>query len=490
MKNLLSIEIRDKSICYVYLKEDRKSELVVDELPLEEISPVAISDLINKLIKEKGFSPSCIFFSLFRKDILIHQLTLPKMTREEAEEVILGEIEKVPAFSEREYEYVYSLFNLDEKRIRIIFSAVPREIIEAIIEGTKATKIPLEGIEIAPLNILNLLYSLSDNKTDEALIVLDDKVSYVMISFKKECRIFYVAGVGLEDFFFKGKIDNLTFVNWIEELKRIFKSYCIEYKKEDIDKIWLIWDEDRAPLLNQLLTKEIKKEVKKIEIAKLINISQEEFNSIYLGTVAPVISYLRNYSSEFHFERFLREIKLQKVIKKGGLFLLIYLAVVGFILGNVILAFQLNITKEKKRLKELENKIKTLEKETATLKKRRDEYLRIKENLLRQAFYVRKLNRISWSKVFGEIAENLPDDVSLSSFSVSESGRVNFNGEIFCIEAVSELMHKINHLSVLENPRFEFLRESKMEGKRIFKFSVSAELRKKKIKDNKDEKKE
>ena len=483
---LLSIGISNQEIYYALLK---KRELLLGREPLSEFTSAAFAQLIEKIVKENNISPSKIFFSIFREDTLIHQLTLPKMSKEEVEEVIRGEIERLPAFAEKEYKYIYSLFNLDERRIRVIFCALSQEIIEAIIEGVKKIKTPLESIEIAPLNFLPLVYKLTDGKKDGALVVLDGKISYVVVFFGKECRLFYSAGVGIDDFFFKGKMDNLTFSNWVEELKRIFKSYCVEYKKESVERIWLVWDEEKAPLLDQILSKEIGKEVEKIDITEEIKVSQEEFNSFYLGAVSPIISYLKKYHHRFPFEAFLREIKLKRALKKGSLLFLAYLIIVGFLLGNMMSIFRTKAEKEKKRLKEISSKITRLEKQTQELRKRREEFLRIRENLLRQAFYVRRLNRVSWSKVFGEVAENLPRNLALSSFSVSEKGEVKFRGESFKIESIAELMHKIDHLTVLKDAKFDFLRESKIEDKKIFNFGILAQLRREPLELKKNEKK-
>lgn len=480
--SFLSIGIGNEEVYYALLK---KKDLLIGKESLSQLTSSAFAQLIEKIIEEHNITPSKIFFSIFRDDVLVHQLTLPKMSRAEAEEVILGEVEKIPSFSDKEFDYVYSLFDMDNKRSRVIFSAVFQDIIKAIIETAKSINIPLENIEIVPLNILALLYNLTRNDSDEALVVLDEKVSHVMVFFNQKCRLFYTAGVGIGDFFFKGRMDNLTFSNWIEELRRIFKSYCMEYKKEDVNRVWLIWDEDKAPLLDQLLSKELGKEVKRIDISALIDVSlKEEFNPIYTGVVSPIISYLKNYRSEFHFERFLREIKIKRVIKKGALFLVIYSLVVGGILGSLIFTFFTKTKEEKKNLKRMETKIKRLKKKTEELRRKRDEYKKIKERLLRQAFYVRQLNRIPWSRVFGEVAENLPEGVALSSFSVSESGKVEFKGEALKIDVVAQLMRRLEHLTVIEKPRFDFLREAKVKDKKIFNFGILANLKREKEKIN------
>ncbi|OQX79901.1 MAG: hypothetical protein B6D56_06170 [Candidatus Omnitrophica bacterium 4484_70.1] len=480
--SLLSIGISNQEIYYALLK---KKELLLGKASLSEFTSSAFAQLIEKIIEENNITPSKIFFSIFRDDVLVHQLTLPKMSRTEAEEVILGEVEKIPSFSGKDFEYVYSLFDMGNKKSRVIFSSVFQNTIDTIIETAKSINISLENIEIVPLNILTLLYNLTPTSRDEALIVLDEKVSHVMIFFNQKCKLFYTAGVGISDFFFKGKVDNLTFSNWIEELRRIFKSYCMEYKKEDVNRVWLVWDEDKAPLLDQLLSQELGKEIKRIDVSALIDVSlKEEFNPIYAGVVSPIISYLKNYRSEFHFERFLREIKIKRVVKKGVLFLSIYSLVVGGILGSLFFTFFTKTGKEKKNLERMEAKVKRLKKKTEELRRKRDEYKRIKERLLRQAFYVRQLNRIPWSRVFGEVAENLPEGIALSSFNVSESGKVEFKGEALKIDVIAKLMRRLEHLTVIEKPRFNFLREAKIEEKKIFNFGILANLKREKGKIN------
>ena len=132
--SLLSIGIGSQEIHYALL---RKKELLLGRKPLSEFTSSAFAQLIEKIIEENNITPSKIFFSIFRDDVLVHQLTLPKMSKAEVEEVILGEVEKIPSFSGRDFDYIYSLFDIDNKKSRVIFSAVFQDIIDTIIETAK-----------------------------------------------------------------------------------------------------------------------------------------------------------------------------------------------------------------------------------------------------------------------------------------------------------------------------------------------------------------
>ena len=489
-KGYLGLELGEKKVRYAYL-EKKGGEIFLKrtgELPVEEdfSSPLLLTNVIEEILSKENISPSQVFLTLLREDIITHQSTFPKMSSAELEEVILGEIEKVPTFSEREFDYIYHSYEVEPNRINVIFAAVGKDILNFIIEGVKNNKLPLGSIEVSTLNLPPLLYSLVKGNQDQALLILDEKVSYVMIFREKKCRFFYVMNTGKIDLYpynKKDEVNNLALVNWADELKRTFKSYLIEQKRETIENVWFVYDHRKAANLDKVLSKELSLEVIKLNIELFPNLhyeGEEEFNPIYLLCCAPVISYLKKLKREFPFHHFLRKEKVKIATKRVIVGTLIYVMVVGAILGKVAIDYSLKRKELLNTLRGINTQINLLERKTARLRRERDEFLATKKRLLNQATFVRKLNRTSWSRIFAEVASNLPDTLSLTSFSVSEAGEVRIEGEAFKIETLAELIRKMDNSPILTNVKFDFLREQKVEDKRIFSFGILSYLPKEK----------
>ncbi len=487
-RGLLGIEIGAQKVRYVYA-EKRLRELCflkAGEIKLKDTSsfPSTSAVLIKEILSKEKIAPSKIFLTIFREDILFHQLTLPKMSPREIEEVIVGEIEKLPAFLDKKFEFIWSSYAINERRTKVIFGAVLKNFLDYITQGAREEKINLESLELSPLNLLEIVYSLNgEEEKEQALVVLDERISYILIISKKRCEFLYLSTTGKQDFYSsqEKKINKYAFLNWIEELRRVFKSYCVEYRKEDIKEILFVWDNEDFSNLDKILARELDKKVRVLNLTLVPGVRvdfERGKNPIYILSAAPIISCFRNLKSEFLFDKFLFESRLKKLIRKTILLSIAYLLIVSGVSFKMIFDLRLEEQEAKEVFREINSEIRYLERRTAALRRERHEYMKIKEKLLQQASYVKRLNRISWSKVFTEVAAQLPQDMSLDLFSISENGEVKFRGEAFKIESVANLMRKIEKSSVLENPKFDFLRERKKENKKIFNFGILAELKK------------
>lgn len=477
-----------KKIRYVYLERKGYYFCIskAGTISLEEdfSSSLLLTKAIQEILSKENAAPSKVFITIFRDDVVTHQLNLPQMSRVELEEVILGEVEKTHMFLDKEFDYVYYSSNLGKNRIDTVFTAILKESLDYFIKGVRDVKIPLQSLEIAPLNLLSILYPLGKNEEEQALLVLDEKVSYVIIFFRKEIKFFYITNTGKADLYSHEKegIDKEALRNWVDEIKRTFKSYLIDNKiiKGDIEKIWFVWDSEGAADLNEILSEKLKQEVVKLSIEAIPNFKYDgaEFNPIYFLCCAPAISYyLRKFNNGFSFEHFMAGEKLKDIIRKTIFVSLFYLILTGIVLGNAVSYFY---SKEKNlvnRLNEVNAQISLLEKKTTEFKKERDEYLDVKERLLQQATVLKMFNRVSWSRVFGEISSDFPEELSLTSFTISEAKKVEIKGDTSNIESLSKLLRKVDNSPVLENAKFDFLNEKDVEKEKFFSFGILADLR-------------
>jgi len=483
-KGYLGIVLKDQSLSYVFMLR-QKGRLKLSEsgnLPYPESSAAfPFVSAVKTLFEQKKFDPEKIFVSFLRQDVLNHQLTLPKMPVSEIEEVILGEIEKLPAYSEREFEYVYSSHDLDERRVKVIFSAYFKEAVDELISCFRSLKYPLEAIELSPLNLLPALYSLEGGK-EEALVVLEDKNTYVMVENRRCCCFFYATGSGIEDFSTAGtgQFNVLAFSNWTEELKRIFKSYAIEYKSRKMSRISLVWDKEKAPDLDLKLFNELNIEVLPLTIASLSGIKTEpepeEQNPLLVLAAAPLISGYKKMPADVSYDPFVHKLRFKKVVMKIIAGALVYLAAASALVLPWFYTNLKNMNKLEQERKELSVLIRSAETEQAELKTVCNELISIRESLLAQASFVQMLNRVSWARIFSEVAADLPQGLDLTSFSVSSEGAVSLDGEALKVDSVAALMRMVEESEVLEKAQFDHLREQKQDEQIYFVFGITAVL--------------
>lgn len=497
-KGILGLEVSAQEIRYVYLEKRQrgfilsKSGRFSNPSPTISEDPANLTSVIQNFLAQEKISTQKIFLCLSGEDLLLHQVNLPRMPEEELNEVIRGEIERVPRFSNQEFDYIYTSFKLDEQKLRILLCALPKNNLDNYIQGVQNTGITLESLEVSPLNFLEVLYNRIGKEKAEALVVLDSHASFVMVFWQNECKLFFQTAAGKEDLYTSShQLNSSAFLSWTEDIKRIIKSYQREFGGRVVEKIWFIWDNQNCPDLDDLVAQELGMDVA-IPKPEDFNIGLEEkeqaFNPIFLLSLAAPLIYIKGIRQKFNFKHFLRQIKLKKVVRNIGLFVLIYLIIMGSLLG-IVTGIYLTANKEiLAKEKEALNKVTSLEMQTAELRKERDEYLDIKDRILRQAAFVKMLNRISWSEIFATVSSALPEDVSLSSFKVSESGEVKIEGATFSIDSIAEMIRKIGLVPFLEDAQFDYLRERQAEDKKIVEFGIVTRLKQEaqKTQDGKD----
>ncbi len=486
-KGILGLEIFASGVRYTYLQRKQrgfilsKSGKFSPPIPTAVKEPDSLARIIQGILKQENIFPAKICLSLSGEDLLIHQINLPKMTKNELDEVIRGEIERIPKFSNKEFDYIYSVSKLNEQKLRILFGAVTKDNLDAYIQGLQRTGTRLEGLEISPLNLLEILYAHLSKDKAEVLLVLDSHSSSMMIFWQNECKIFFQMAAGKSDLYLPNyELNKSAFLSWVEEIKRVLKSYQREFGMRPVERFWFIWDNERSQDLSGLLGKELEMEVTPPKLENFaLKLSDKEpaFNPIFLLSLAGPLVYIKGLRQKFNSKHFLRHIRLKEVTRKVSIFVLSYMLLLGSLLGMLTVNYNLARKKMLASEEELTQRIATLETQTMELRKERDNYLDTRDRLLLQAAFVRDLNRVSWSEIFARISSVLPENVSLSSFKVSESQEVKIEGATFAIDSIAEMIRKINASSFLEEVQFDFLREREIEDKRIVEFSIVTKLK-------------
>lgn len=497
-KGFLSIEIAETKIRYLYVEKKGANFQILksgsSEYQLDITDEGGLSHHVKNLLTVEEIVPQQIFLSLSSSESLIRQVTLPKMrVVKEIEGIIESEVEKVPAFADVTFDFIYSQYSTEDAKTRVIFSALKNNILDYIFSEVKKVG-SFEHFAINPLNLKDLIPQASSDQT-RVLLVIGEAVSYFIIFKGDDYKLFYKTTLGLKNLSLSTGLagDNLV-TGLTNEVQRVLKSYLADNKDEVISAMHLIYDQQEIQDLHLEIQKKLGLEVEALHLADVIDSKFEiqdvaaSENSAYVLCAIPMLIYLRGLKSQFRLEHFFREQQIKKIFVKAlicvGIFVLFY----GAVLGMVIKGFYDKTQDLKWSIEETVDKRKLLKAETKDLFDKKKEYIEIREGLLSQATYVKILNRISWSQVFTVVSREMPEGLSLSSFEFNKSGKVFFDGEALNVESVSNLLRSVNTSQILSKGKFDHLveKELKTNEQKFYSFGILASLRKAKEKQEQD----
>ncbi|MCA9401770.1 MAG: PilN domain-containing protein [Candidatus Omnitrophica bacterium] len=485
-KGYLGLEITPSRIRYTYgfkrgrIIDVQRAGTVSYTLNLSALGQLARA--IGDILQKEEIFPRRIFVSISRKDILIRQLLMPRMTPKEIEEILPNEIEKVPSFANRKFDYIHQRYPAEKGNTRIIYAAIDQVLLDYIMKEVAALKIPFKHIDISPVNFKDLLAPHIEEHGNHVILVVNDKVSYFMVIRGGAYKVFYQTGIGLDNIYPENRdsMDQTAMTAFASELQRVIKSYQTEHRNEDFEKMWLIWDrpgkEDFEETIQRLLG--IRVDVPGYRHIGGYEVSVEELrqNPVYLLSAMPMIFYVTQSKPSFSMDHFFRSFQIKAHVMKAVVMSLIFMAVVGYGLGVLGMDYYQQKVQLSKDIKQVEKEISTLKKESSDLYRKRDEYLEIRNGLLAQATYIQTLNRVLWSQVLSAVSKEMPRDVSLTMFKFSDSGTVTFRGDALEVETIADLIRKIDESKLLNNGRFDFLREKYIKKQKYFQFGIFAQL--------------
>jgi len=486
-KRILGLEVSEEGLKYALLYkkgrtlvvyktgEYRFSKNYFKEKDIDSL----VKELQQVLFYEERIKCRRVCLSFSSKQIVLHEITLPKMSSSEIEEVIKGELERIPLFSREEnFLYTYYTYPLENvRKNRVIYVGISKELLNFYIQIVKRLGLHLEFIEITPLNLLNFFYPQLEKNKNYSFILLEESLSYILIFQKNNCILCYTANTGFRDIFkFKNKqVDNLIFNSWADEIKRIYKFFETEYKRS-ISEIFLIWNNQILPDLNERLSQYLGRKIDTPFPSEFLDFSSkmDEFNYKYLPVVSSVVRILKETTHEFNLERIWSRTHTFQFILKTLVFSLVYILAVGGAGVFSYFYFQNKLENLNSTRKSLLQKITFLERKTKKLEAERQRYLMLRKEILKQATFIKKLNRISWSRIFAEIGKVLPADCWIRSFHVKENGEIIIEGYGFSLESVAGFIKILDKSKYLDDVKFTYLKERKIKDKPVVNFGLRA----------------
>lgn len=485
-KGFLGIEIGEQTLRFVYVVK-QKGEFVLlrakqIEANLNFTNVGALTQAIKNIIVAEDLKPERIFVTISRRDTLVHQQYLPHMSASELEVVVPAEIEKVPFFYNQAFEYCYKAFTHTREKDRVILAAVSADYLKSMIEEVDALKILFRDIEISPLNLKEVLPAPTSAERCEAVLVVQEQSSYFCIYKNNQYLGLYRSPLGTNQLLSPVTFDNKEqmMANWISEFERVIKSHLGENMSSPVSHIWVVADkliaEDVAAKFNKFL--EIPTEVFPAEKLNQLKVPVHiEWNPVFLPVLTPVMIHLRDIKPAFPLDHFFANFRIKKYFMQMALKTSVFILALWLGMGTMNHLIKNNIAFIKDDTQTIEKTMVALKKQNKELFAQRSEYEQMRLTLLSQAGYVQELNRTSWTYVLAAIANELPEQLTLTGFNVAENGHVQIKGETFDITNIAEMIRKIDESSILESGKFEFLKEKKEKEAKLFNFGIQANLK-------------
>ena len=486
----LGLEITATKLRFVYIVEEKKTYVVkragAVDYEMDLLRDGGLAGAINRILDKEGISPERVFLSFSRQDTLIRQMTLPKMSAKDLDEVIRSEIQKVPAFTHKEFDYIVNKSTAAGDRIRVIFAALHKEILDYIFREVERSAIAYRHFEISPLNLQELMSRQQDiTAGSQALLLVNDFFSYLIIFKNHQYKLLYKTTTGIEHIYPENGKDfsDQVLSSLTSEIKRVLKSYVTENKGEVINRVTLVWDKERASNFQKVLSEKLVETPVNVPslrqfTAADLEVASHMDNPIYGLACVPIFYHVSKLKAQFAFDHFFRATHFKRLMIRNAVMAGAYILIAAVICGGMVLGLRRHTADMKTQISQVEQEYADLTVKSQEVFQRRDEYVAIREGLLAQASYVRLLNRVSWSQVLAVVSDEMPEDLALTTFKFSESNSATFKGDAMEVETVAELMRRIEDSTILEGGAFDFLREKTLGENKVYQFGIMAQLKK------------
>lgn len=496
-KGYLALEITPSRIRFIHMMPTFHGHQVMRSgILTHTLNTLVQGDLarvINEMLVHEKISPKRLFVTICRQGNFIRQMMMPIMNKPELDEVVTSEIEKLPVFSNHPYDHIYSSTRSVKDKMNVVFAAVDQNTLSYVIEECRKLRIPFEHLEIAPLNIKEILPLKKSDNQNQTVLIIHEQMSYLMMLQGKEYRFIYQTGMGLQnlDPSRNGQIVESVLSNFVGELQRVIKSYTSEHKMESVNKFFMVWDAHRVAHLNEMIGSKLGVDCTALTLVniphfKVIN-SEEALNPVHVLYALPIVIYLKKIKEQFALNHFFRAMNIKRYALRCFVLTGMVIALFVSTLGSRALEYYQKKNELSLQIESVAAQRQELILSTQELYRQRDEYLRTRQGLLDQATFVKNLNRVSWSEVLSVVAEEMPDDLALTSFKFNESGSVAFFGDALGVEVIAELIRRIDTSAILQEGKFDFLTEKMLEKERIYSFGILAQLQSKSSEDGSQE---
>jgi Tfp pilus assembly PilM family ATPase/Tfp pilus assembly protein PilN len=486
LKGYLSIEVTSSKIRYLFVsKVDGGYRILKAGMLLHALNVLSAGELtrrLQELIQVEKFSPIRLFVTLCLQDNYIRQVNLPKMEISELQMAIRAEIEQHPVFNNRAFDYLYQSTVHTGDKGHVVFAAVEQSVLDYLLSECRSLGVPFSHLEIAPMNLKEILHLLEPGVESQAVLVVNDQSSYLMVYWGKQFRLIHQSSIGQEQLYPRqnGKINQPVLTGFVGELKRAFNSYQSQHRLEIFNKVWLLWDAQGAAGFETALAGPLGMNVESLTLEHLskwvMDPDRQGANPIYALAATPAVIYLEKIKEQFPLTYFFRDQHVTHYVLKWVTVIVLVLGFAGYFLG--IKSFE-NYQKQKSLKMEMAASTDAINKLQNTLQdlyRKREKFLIVRQGLFEHGRYIKSLNKTQWAQVLTAFTKDMPNEMTLTAFKFQESGPVTFSGESLKAENVSGLIRRMDDSGVMQQTEFDFFTEKLVDDQKVYSFEIKAQL--------------
>jgi Tfp pilus assembly PilM family ATPase len=487
LKGYLAIEFTASKMRYLYLNREGRGYKVLKSGVLSySFNALVTGDLLHvlqELIRKEEIIPQRLFVTLCLQENYIRQVKLPKMSARILKKAVTAQIEENHFFNGRKFDCIYQVSKYADEKSHVVFAAVEQTILDYLFRECRKLGIPFTHLEIAPLNLNGIVYLIEPNDENQAVIVVHDQVSYLMIYWGRQVRLIHQSTIGIEQLYphHNDKISNQVLTRFIGDLKQALNSYQSRHRLERLEKVWLLWDRQGAAGFDLAMNGQLGLDVKALSLERMdkftIDSEANEANPIFVLCATPAIIYFEKIKEKFSLNHFVPAGNIAKYVFDLLIVTVLVLEFAGYFLGiRIFENFQkqkfikMDISVTQEAIKELNDTAQELDREL-------DELLIVRQILSVHAKYISSLNTMAWSQGLAVYLQDMPKNMSLTTFNSDESGQLSFIGESSQAESVSGLNQRMEKSPWLQQSRINLFSEKLVDDQKVYSYGIKAQLK-------------
>ena len=266
---------------------------------------IQILEVLQKAVRNKGFSTVDTSFSIPSKDIVIRWFVIPWMKSSEIHSVVAFEAKKYVPFPIEEMSYTYyptTLAANDLRQIGILFVAIRKDVLERYAGTLIQSGMNLGYSEPAPMSLLRALVFRKIVNPDQltAIVHVDDHTGEILIASKgyvKFIRDFKIQSGSVDGAMTGVADDDVLRARLFNEIRISFEFFSRQYGGAEVDKMVVI-----ATALQKRLWEGVSEDtgvnVEIVDISRLIERGESNgvfaahaFGAAMAGEVSSVIDF-------------------------------------------------------------------------------------------------------------------------------------------------------------------------------------------------------
>ena len=484
---IVSFEISQKGIKCVCFEKRAKSLVVTQAHALDFSYDIfdpyeakRASKSLKELVLKKRIPTKNVYVSISHPGILFKEQLINPLPSKEIERVVVSDIKKIPAFSDKEYLYAYHTYQLYlKKKIKILSVVLAKELLNAALEILKGSGIEPRDIDITPFNILPLFYGKLEFE-NTCVVMLEEKVSYLLLISKGQCNDLYVTNSGFEDIwdFEAAAINQAAFELWANEIKRALKFYETESERVYSDVV-LIWDQKMISGLDDMLSSCMERKVNSFKLPESVRLHKKMsgalFNFKFIPCVGAALKAIK-IKHEFNLERFWPKQRMNVYQSTALTFFTIYLAVLLFLGLPFLIAFIGKTSKLRNQARSLSSQAESIESQIDETYDLMVNEAQTRELLSEQISVASRPNSLPWSKALSAVQSSIPRGAWLKGFSFDQKGKCEIAGVGTNLDVIALFLRELKKHESFRDVKLEFTRQKKINKESFEEFKIKAQL--------------